>query len=721
MNSAPPLAGASALETWVTPGGATIGLRALFAPRSIAIVGASPDLGKPGGRCVAYLSQVGYSGAVYPINPRYEEIGGLRAYGSVEALPEPPDLVVVVIPASAVPEAIAAAGRRGARAAVVCSSGFREAGPDGEKLERSLRQAASEAGIALLGPNCLGYFDARNGIAATFSTALQLDVAAPAGRIAFVSQSGALGAGIFSAGRLEHAGLGMFVSTGNEACLGIADVVRHLARDPDLSTMLVYIEGIGDGRAFVDAAREARNSGKRIVVIKVGRTEAGVRASRSHTGAMVGTSEVWEAAFRRCGALVADDMQHLLDLGVALDCWPVAAGSRIGVVSMSGGAGALMADRAAEAGLKLPVLSERTRAHLAEALPPFAGTENPVDYGAVYGDLDAIERTVRTVAAAPEIDVVAVFVGLTPGYVGRLEHRLAAVAADVDKPLLVAWLGAPPACLGELRGRGVPAYDDPSRMIDAAASLVHASRPLPANLPMSRDDDSALRVELERLRGHGQANVQEGVIKALLRDAGLPVVEEWHAVTALEARRLATEMGTNVAVKVDADGLLHKSDVGGVMLEVCPGDVEVAFRQVVAAGADAGYEVSGALVSRMARPGRELIVGARWDAQFGPTVIVGAGGVTAEILSDVRVELAPVSAEQAREMLGSLRIAPLLEGYRGERPGDLDAAAALVARVSQLVTEAGEVLAELDLNPVVVYPEGEGCLILDAAAVLAER
>jgi acetate---CoA ligase (ADP-forming) len=693
-------------------------LRALFAPGSVAVVGASPDLAKPGGRALAYLSQVGYRGRVYPVNPRHEEIGGLRAYASVEALPEAPDLAIFIIPAGAIPAAVAAAGARGVRSAVVCSSGFAEAGAAGRELERQLVAAAEASGMALLGPNCLGYFDARHGIAATFSTALQLDADAPAGQIAFVSQSGALGAGIFSVGRLQGAGLGMFVSTGNEALVGVADVVRYLAGDDDVSTVLCYIEGTPDGRGFVDAARLAREAGKRVAAIKVGRTDAGVRASQSHTGALAGSSELWDAAFRRAGVLMAEDMQHLLDIGVALDGCAVAAGRRIAVVSMSGGAAALMADRAAQAGLELPLLSEGTRARLAEVLPGFAGTANPVDYGAVYGDPGAIERVVRIAAGADEIDIVALFIGLTPGYVGVLEEHLARIAAEIGKPLLVAWLGAPRECLGELRARGVPAYDDPSRMIDAAAALARAPAPLPANLPVPGSKGSSVRAELERMAA-GVASVPERELKALLARAGLPVVREERAATAEQATALAGELGSRVAVKVDAEGLLHKSDIGGVVLGVGPAAVEQAFAQVTAAGARAGYKVNGALVAQMAEPGLELIVGGRWDAQFGPTVLVGAGGVTAEVLGDVRVELAPVTAGQAREMLGALRTAPLLSGYRGEPARDLDAAAEVVAGVSRLVAEAGGLLAEFDLNPLVVYPEGAGCLILDAAAVLA--
>ena len=689
----------------------------LLAPESIAVVGASPDRSKPGGRCLGYLQDVGYAGRLFPVNPRYEEISGLPCYPDLESLPEPADLAIILIPSAGVVDSIGAAGRRGVRSAIVCSSGFAEAGPDGQLRERQLVEAAAGAGVVLLGPNCLGYFDARHAIAATFSTALQVDSAGSTGRIAFVSQSGALGAGIFAVGRLQQTGLGMFVSTGNEASIGITEVVRHLARDPDVTTLLCYVEGVRDGRAFVAAAREARQQGKRVVAVKVGRTDAGIRASQSHTGALAGTNEVWDAAVRRAGVIASDNMQNLLDVGIALDACSLNVGTRIGVVSMSGGAAALMADRAAESGLELPAFSTATRELLGELLPSFSGTANPVDYGAVYGDLAAIEGIVRIVGDADEIDIVTLFVGLTPAYVGVLEARLVELAQKCTKPLVVAWLGAPQQALATLRAAGIPAYDDPSRAVDAAAALALAGRPLPEDV----QPGASIRAEVERLRVDDRLDVSERAMKGLLGSLGLPIAREAFATDAKEARMIADRFATRMVVKVDAEGLLHKSDIGGVTLNVAPDEIEAAFDAVVRAGRDAGYEVRGALVAEMAKPGLELIVGARWDAQFGPTVLVGAGGVMSEVLDDACVELAPVSVAQAHEMLMGLRIAPLLRGYRGEAECNALAAAEVVAAVSRLIAEAEGSLAEVDLNPVVVYPKGEPCLVLDAAGVLAER
>jgi len=717
MTAAPNLA-ASAADDQLT---ATQDLRPLFAPQSIAVVGASGDLGRPGGRCLSYIREVGFSGSVFGVNPNYEDIDGIPCVPGTAELPECVDMAIFLIPAAAVPAQIAAAEGR-FRSAIICSSGFAESGAAGVEREEELREAIEVGGIPVLGPNCLGYFDARHSVAATFSTALQVEAADGApGSIAFVSQSGALGAGIFGAGRQESAGLGLFVSTGNEASVGVAEVIRYLSTDPDLKTILCYVEGVRDGRAFVDAVRAARESGTRVLTVKVGRTDAGQRASKSHTGALAGSTALWSAALRRSGSIASNDMQALLGAGIAVDSFVEPVGPRIGIVSMSGGAAALMADRAEEVGLELPELDASVQSELSGVLPAYAGMANPVDYGAVYGDPDAIVETVRIVGRATEVDQVAVFVGLTPQYVGRLEPLIAEVAAELGKPVSVAWLGAPDSCLADLRGRGVVAYRDPSQAIDAVSALVEAGRPLTTNLHPDPTGDSEVRLRLEEARSDETADISEARMKGLLQVAGLPVTREAVVTSAEEAARFAAELGVPVAVKVDADGLIHKSDIGGVILGVAAEDVGAAFDAVVEAGRKAGFDPRGALISEMAPRGPELIVGARWDEQFGPSVLVGAGGVASEIIGDVSVELAPVTEEQASEMLASLQIAPILDGYRGEPAYDRRAVAKVIASVSEMVARSGGDLLELDLNPVVVYPKGEGCLILDAAGVLAEK
>lgn len=693
---------------------APVDLGPLLAPSSIAVVGASADEAKPGGRTLAFLQRCGYRGRIYPINPGRSQIAGLPALASLEELPEPVDLVIFAVAAALVPDGLEQAGRAGARSAIIFSSGFREAGPEGADLERGLVEIARRHGITVLGPNCLGYVDVESRVSATFTVALQAQASLCLGPIGFISQSGAMGAAIFGLAQSEQIGLAFFVSTGNEAMVSVIDVLSHVAHDERLSVLLGYIEGVNDGRALVDAVRAARGAGKDVVLLKVGTTDVGRRAAASHTGAMAGSAQAWEAAFRRAGVLTARSPRDLLDLGCALAAPARPAGDRLGIVSMSGGAGALMADRAAQLGLAVPELGLNCRTKLARALPSFAALANPVDYGGAYGDPQAIIAAVRAVAEAPEIDMSVVFAGLSPGLAGVIEEPLARIAQETNKPLVVAWLGGPAEGLRALRALGVPAYEDPVRAVEIAAALRDSARPLPAAPPLP-GTQPALR---ERLQDHGRRGLAEREVKALLRERGVPVSVERRARSADEAGAIGARFARPLAVKADAPGLLHKSDVGAVMLDVPPTLAAWAYEQVAAAAARAGHPAEGALLAPMAAAGVELLVGARWDEQFGPLIVVGAGGVTSEVLRDLQVELAPVDERLAREMLSRLRIAPLLGGFRGAPAADVGAAASAIAAISQLAAEAGDALAELDVNPLRVYPEGQGCAVLDAVAVV---
>lgn len=694
------------------------GMDALFSPRSIAVLGASPDEKKPGGRCVSYLRRFGYGGEVLPINPRHTEIGGLPCYPDLASLPEAPDLLLVVIAAERVPEEVARAAELGTRAVLVLSSGFGESGEPGAALERSLVEISARHGIALLGPNCLGYVDLEAGTCATFSTALQLDVELRPGPIGFVSQSGAMGAAIFGLAQRQGIGLGLFASTGNEAVLDFSTVLSRFAHDPRLTTLAGYLEGARDGRAFVAAAREARGAGKDVVLLKVGTTDVGQRAAQSHTGAMAGATEAWEAALRRGGAIRASGPEDLLDKSIALSCSATRPlGPRVGIVSMSGGAAVLMSDRAAELGLLVPGLEPATRERLAEHLPGFSASDNPVDYGGIYGDPDAIAATVGVVADSSEVDMTLVFVGLSHGLAGTIESRLAAVAKESGKPLVVAWLGGREDSIRTLRQSGVPAYADPIRAVDAAATLRDAALPLPPE-PRPPAPSAKLTAELAAL-GHGP--LSERASKRLLAAGGVSTPAECFAADRGQAAAAAQEIGGPLAIKAEAAELIHKSDAGAVALDVAPAEACEAFERVVGAARAAGAAPTGALIAAMAPPGGlELLVGSRWDPQFGPLVVVGAGGVTSESDPDVAVELAPVDEPTAVRMVRSLRLAPRLDEFRGAPPRDVGALAQTVVAVSQLAARAGASLQELDLNPVAVYERGQGCLVLDAAAVLEE-
>jgi acyl-CoA synthetase (NDP forming) len=413
-------------------------------------------------------------------------------------------------------------------------------------------------------------------------------------------------------------------------------------------------------------------------------------------------------------------VQGLLDLAVALPNRLPARGSRIGIVSASGGAGVMMADRAALRGLQVPALSAATQQALAAVLPPIVGMANPVDYGPVYGDPDAIKRCVELVAADPDVDVVMFFLGLSPGMHGIIEHRLAEVQEACGKPILAAWLGGPRAGVARLRELGIAGFADPARAVDAAAQLVARGRPLPPDPAGERPRAAETRAILAALRDAGRTQLTEREVKALAAGYGIPVVPEVLATTRDEAAAAGRRFGCPMAVKAEAPALLHKSDAGAVRLNVAPADAADAFDAVVTAAVNAvGREgVSGAVIQPMARPGLEIIVGAVHDLQWGATITVGLGGVLSEVMADTVTELAPVNLAIAQDMLARLRGAKLLGPFRGSAARDVAALAALLVRVGDFAADAGPLLAELDLNPVILHAEGEGCTAVDGAAVL---
>lgn len=699
-------------------------LHSLFDPRAVAVVGASPDLTKPGGRCLAILRKFGYAGRVYAINSRYQAIGDIPCLPDLESLPEPIELVILLVPAKAVPDYLRASGRAGAKAAVICTSGFAEAGESGIALQHDLVDAAREFGIAVLGPNCLGMVDLHSGFAATFSTAFADDIATKAGPIAFISQSGAMGAAVFYLAQLEGIGFGKFLSTGNEAVQDFSDFLEHIAGDPNVSLILGYMEGIRDGRRFVSAARRAHAAGKHVGILKVGRSDAGRQAAQSHTGALVGSNQVFDAAFRRSGILPVADIRGLIDLGVVLPGrWP-AQGNRVGIVSSSGGAGVMLTDKSAAAGLVVPALSSATRNALAKVLPPFVGMANPVDYGPVYGDPSAIRQCIDLTGADESVDMLLFFLGLSPAMSGIIEPILAEAQEKLRKPIIATWLGGPPKALARLRELGVPTFDDITRAVEAALQVARTARPLPvieiAQTPATRARADETRSNLRHFIREGRDTLTEREVKTLLARYGIPVVEEAFASSAREAADAAERFGRPVAIKAEAPSLVHKSDAGAVKLAVHPSAAAQAYQDVTKAAARAvgSTGVRGAVVQPMVEPGVEILAGLRWDRQFGATVTLGLGGVTSEVLADVTTELAPVDRGLALEMITRLRGAALLGAFRGAAPRDTTALADMLVALAQFAVDAGELISELDLNPVMSHAEGCGCTVVDAAAVL---
>ncbi len=691
-------------------------LRSFLYPRGVAVVGASRRRGTIGGEIFRNLLEYGFAGPVYPVNPQAPVVQSVVSYPTVEAIPGTVDLAVVVVPAEQVVEVARQCARKGVRALVVISAGFAEAGEEGRARQEELLRICRAAGMRLIGPNCMGVVntDPTVRLNATFAPAPP-----PAGRVGFLSQSGALGLAVMEYASQLGLGLSSFVSVGNKADISGNDLLNYWEEDPNTDVILLYLESFGNPRKFSRIARRVSRR-KPIVAVKSGRTGAGVRASVSHTGALVtGSDATVDALFRQAGVIRTDSLEEMFDVAVLLAHQPVPAGPNVAIVTNAGGPGILCADACEAEGLKVPPLSPFTQENLRKVLSQRAAVGNPVDLIASASPEDYREA-VAAVGGDPAVDAVVVI--FVPPLVTRAEDVAQAIVDAVErwpqrKTVLAVFMSARgvPELLrrGELR---IPSYAFPE---SAARALAHAVRygqwrsrapDVVAHPGDVRRDEALALVATAVGRGAGWLSPQE--VEALLRCYGIPLVTQEFAPNPEEAGKAAERLGGPVAVKVVAPDIVHKTELGGVQLNLeGRQSVEAAAREMAARIRSAGYRVEGFLVQEMAPPGLELIVGLASDRHFGPVVACGAGGVLVELLRDVSVRLAPLTRTDAAAMLRELRTFPLLEGYRGSPPCDVDALEDLLIRVGALADDVPQVV-ELDLNPVRVYPRG--LRVLDA-------
>ncbi|MCP5368493.1 MAG: acetate--CoA ligase family protein [Hyphomicrobiales bacterium] len=682
----------------------TESLRALLAPRSIAVLGASRDLNKLSGRPIKFLQRAGYAGTIYPVNPKYDEIAGLACYPAVEAIPGPVDLGVVAVPARATVAAIEALGAKGAGAAVVFSSGFGEMGAEGKALENDLRAAAARHGIRLLGPNTLGLINAFEGVFATFSQYANRET--PSGPIGFVTQSGAFGTAIASLARLRGLGLGYFVNTGNESDVDFVSAMGPVLEDPRIRVGAGYIEGLKDGAGLARLARRAMDLDKPLVVTKVGRTGAGARASASHTGSLAGEDAVFDGVVRQYAITRARNEAALLDLAELFATTAVPDGRGVGIITQSGGAGVLMADRAEELGLSVPTLAEPTRQALGKVLPAFGALGNPVDVTAQFiADPTLLRDSIVAVLDDPQVHVAAVWLQLMHEFVEPLVDTFRQTLERVRKPFVVCWIAAPEEGLQALRDMGLCVFTGGEPAIDAIAGLIRygeSRRAWAAEGP-----PPALPAGATLPAGAGVVPSLDAA--AVLADAGVPLAEARLAADAEAAVAAAEDLGYPVVMKIESPDLPHKTEADGVRLGLADADaVRAAYASVMAAALahrpDA--RLSGVLVQATAAGPVEMVVGLRRDPVFGMVVMAGLGGIFIEVQKDVAFRQAPVSERQALAMLDELRGQAVLDGVRGRPGADRAGLAALIAAVSRFGAANAGRLAELDLNPVLAGPGG---------------
>jgi acetyl-CoA synthetase (ADP-forming) len=695
-------------------------IRGIVQPRSVAVFGASDNKDKFGGRIMHYLTRHGFSGSILPINPNRSEVLGHKAYPSIAQAPGPVDVAMLAVPPKALLQAAQECADAGVGCCVIMTTGFAEAGEEaGRERQRQLVAIARGSGMRIVGPNCMGLISPLAGMALTSSLVLEID-SIRTGRIGLVSQSGALMVSIFN--RAHDAGIGfsLCVSLGNQCDLEICDFIDYLVDDAETKVICVYVEGFVDGARFLRSAAACQRAGKPLIMVKTGRTPAGVRAAQSHTASLAGSYAVLQAACRMHGVVLTDDPDSMVRLADLLLRWPRRQGDGIGVVSPSGGGAGIGVDRLVEEGMRLASLGATTKARLLDLLlAPQA--DNPIDLGG-RRDGEVAGTAGKCVSViAQDHDVAALLVVLTtvPFYEATTREMAAAGLAS-GKPVLVAVTpgSAADGPRRALRELDCPAFDGFDQALRVLGDFIRYDRKPSRNAPRRAED---LPVHPD-LTGLSPGRLTEPEAKRLLAQYGVPVTREMLAGDSAAAEAAAKSIGFPVVLKGVARDLVHKSDVGAVRLGLRDAEaVRRAWQEITRAVAAAlpNSAIDGCVVQEMVRGDAELIVGARRDPQFGPVVLVGFGGVMVEVMEDVQLALAPVSRDEARGMLQRLRLWPVLAGARGRSPLDVDRVADVICRVSWLAADLGDRLIDLEVNPLLVRNAGQGATAVDARGTLA--
>jgi acetyltransferase len=693
-------------------------VEALLRPRSIALVGVSPK-GGAGANILKSGERFGFHVPTWPVNARYDEIAGHRCYKSLSELPQRPDCVVVSVPADAVLDVVSEAAAAAIPAAYVISEGFSDAANDeGRARQARLVEVARGAKMALAGPNCMGVASLHYRFAATMA---DIPGEAPSGGISLVSQSGGLMNSFAELANNRGIGLNYLVSSGNEAGLEMADYIEFLADDPATTVIACIIEGAKDGRRFRGAIERA-SPRKPLVVLKLGRSEFGQRATLAHTGTLAGRHEAFAALFRQNGVALVESIDSLLETAALLDAAPLPKGDRVVMMTVSGGATSLIGDLGESAGLNFPPIREATNARVQKILGVERAFGNPLDTVGLPrlrrdGNISAVAQALID---DEDVDVIGLVLGMRADGWGshqELVDRMADAARGAGKPLLiVSFMGNSLTrhWRGYAKARGLPLVEDLDRGLKAVRRLIdYAAFRRSVRGPARGSAPISIGVQAEA----AGPTLTEAESKKILASAGLPVTREQLARDAAEAVRIAAGMGGPVALKIQSPDIPHKSDIGGVYLGArSASEVEAAARQVLdnARHNCPGAAIDGVLVQEMVEDGVEFILGMTYDATFGPLMVCGAGGVTVEIFKDAAVLLPPVTAEEVRAVLGTLKVSKLLNGFRGAAPRDVDALVDCCVRFGEFAAVTDGAYAAIDLNPVFVCARGRGVRIADA-------
>ena len=703
-------------------------LKNFLKPRSIAIVGASSNLNSISGKPLRFLKAHGYKGKVFPINPKYDEIEGLKCYPSLLDLPETPDLVLVAINYKMVIEILKQCAEIKAKYVAIYSSGFAEVGEEGKKLQEKILKLCKETGIRILGPNCQGLVNLHDSVCASFSGSLELKPLIPGG-IGFVTQSGALGYSIFNL--MQEAGIGIsyIVSTGNEADLNTLDFLEYMVEDSNTKALVAYLESIKDGKQFSRIADRALELCKPIITLKVGRTEIGQKAAASHTASLTGSEAVFDAFVDQKGIIRVEDIEDIIDLAGLIENNRMPKGKKLGIVTTSGGAGILVADQAVSLGLEVPEIPEETQKVLSSIVPDYGSTNNPVDVTAqVINDPEGFSKVLSELTESPEIDGLVIVVTMITGKPGeKMAQDIVNHVKKCDKPIVVAWTAGEKLMgksLAILKSGKIPCFTSPIRAVNALGLLMKYiefrnnylndslyKKGISASIEKVRETKSSIDSPNSVLSEHES--------KIILEQYGIPITRETVVSSLEEAIEAACEIGFPVALKIDSPDIPHKTEANAIKLNLnSREEVEKAYKEIMknVRNYNSEAKINGMLVQEMVKGGREVIVGVNNDPQFGPVVMFGLGGIFVEIIKDVSMRIAPVSKREAMQMIQETKGFKVLQGARGSKPADLDALCDVLVKVSQLAV-ADEEISELDLNPILVLPEGQGVRVADALII----
>ena len=698
-------------------------LEAIFNPKSVAIIGASRTPGKVGYVLTKNMIDSGYDGEIYPINPNAEEILGLKAHPSVMDVPGDVDLAVIAIPSAYVLQVAEECGKKGVKALVVISAGFKETGHEGALLERQLVAVGEKYGMRIQGPNCLGLINTAVPINLSFAAGMPRR-----GRIGFISQSGALGTAVLDWVLQQDIGFHSFISLGNKGDLDEVDYIEAMGEDEDIAVILLYLESIEKGRRFLDVASEVVEK-KPVIILKGGTSNAGARAAGSHTGALVGSFLAYKTAFDRAGVILAESVEELFNYAIAFTLQPLPKGEGVAIVTNAGGPGILATDLSEKLGVRMAGISSETRNRLRNGLPPAAATGNPVD---VLGDAKADRYKFAVETVLRDGRVYAVVVLLTPQAMTESMETALALAEimkrDPGKPVIAVFMGGNSVkeAAEYLNDSGIPCYDFPEKGIKTISAMYEYSRFLREPVyPPARFKDvnrEAVREIIDTARKDGRVVLLSNEAADVVEAYGIAAPDNRLAQSPEEAANYAEELGYPVVLRIVSPDILHKTDVGGVALNLNSAEeVASAYDGIITSVSRymPRARIYGVMVYHMVPRGREMIIGMSQDVQFGPLMMFGLGGIYVNFLKDVSFRLAPLSEPDARGMIEETKAFTLLKGIRGEPPSDIESIKMTLLRVGQLVSDFPEIV-EMDINPIIVYGEGEGCTALDVKITLTK-